>query len=58
MVFVCLEARVARVCPQEFNALYDLLEEPFLLRDLCLPGPASVLERLAGRRFKFVEGFR
>ena len=31
VVFVCLESRVARVCLEEFNALDDLFEEPFLL---------------------------
>ena len=58
VVFVCLEARVARVCLEEFNALYDLFEEPFLLRGLCLLGLLSVLERVLGRRFKLVKGVR
>jgi len=57
-VFVCLEARVARVCLEEFNALYDLFEEPLLLRCLCLLGLLPVLERLLGRRFKLVKGVR
>ena len=55
---MCLETRMARVRLEEFNALYDLLEEPFLLRGLCLPGLLSALERLPGRRFKLVKGIR
>src|SRR5487761_2560940 len=55
VVFVCLEARVAGVCLEEFNALYDLFEEPFLLRCLCLLGLLSALERLLRRRLKLVK---
>ena len=58
IVFVRLEARVARVCLEEFNAFYDLLEESFLLRGLCLFGFLSIIERLPGRRFKRAEGVR
>src|ERR1700694_6261625 len=58
VIFVCIEARVARVRLEEFNALYDLFEEPFLLRGLCFPGLLSVIERLPRRRFKLVEGIR
>src|SRR5450759_4871254 len=56
VVFVCLEARVARVCLEEFKALYDLFKKPFLLRGLCLLGLLSALERLPGRRLKLVKG--
>jgi len=58
VVFVCLETRVARVSLEELNAFYDLLEQPFLLRGLCLPKPLSVLKRSSGRHFKLVEGVR
>ena len=58
VIFVCIEARVARVSLEECNALYDLFEDPFLLRGLCLLGLLSVIERLLGRCFKLVEGIR
>lgn len=58
VVFVCLEARVARVCLEEFNALYDLLEEPFLLRGFGLPGLLAILKRFSGRLLEFMESLR
>jgi len=56
IVFVRLEARVARVCLEEFNAFYDLFEEPFLLRGFCFLELLSIIERLPGCRFKLAEG--
>ncbi len=46
VIFVCVEARVARVCLEKFDALYNLFEEPFLLRGLCLLRLLPAVDRL------------
>ncbi len=58
VVFVCLKARVARVCLEKCHTPGHLFEEAFLFGRRGLLGLLSVLERLPGCRFKFVEGVR
>lgn len=58
IVFVSVQAGVARIVLQQFDAFQDLFEKTFLLRGLGFFRPLPVLKRLTRGRFKLLEGAR
>ena len=58
IVFVRVQAGVARIVLQQFDAFQDLFEKTLLLRGLCFFRLLAVLKRLTRGSFKRLEGAR